>query len=349
MAVDVVTRKINRPPGRKVELDRNQHASRLARGFAAMVALLSIAGASGNARAADKLVVAKAISTAWTFVAMDVGEEIGIWSKYGIAPEVISMGGGAKLAQALTSGSIDIGLSGGPVLGFMAKGVPAKGVAVSANEPLSMSVIIPYTSPIKTVADLKGKRMGVTTVGSLTAWMTQRISMSQGWGPNGITLVTINGSGTSSDIAALKVGQIDSLMIAPEQGFMLEKQKEAKILLNASDYVQRFMTHVIFARDELIAQKPDVVERFLKGWFATIAYMRAHKDETVRITAKALQQDSDVMSRAYDLEMPEMSVDGRFEPEAVKVVKESLVDMKILPSLPSDSEIFTIRFVPVKP
>lgn len=327
---------------------RTPQAWRLAYRSLAIAALFYVA-ICDSARAADKLVVAKAVSTAWTFVAMDVGQEIGTWRKYGVEPEVISMGGGAKLAQALTAGSIDIGLSGGPVLGFMAKGVPAKGVAVSANEPHSMSVIVPYASPIKTVGDLKGKRMGVTTVGSLTAWMTQRISMSQGWGPNGIALVIINGSGTSSDIAALKVGQIDSLMIAPEQGFMLEKQQEAKILLNASDYVERFITHIIFARDQLIAEKPEIVERFLKGWFATIAYMRAHKDETVRITSQALQQDPDVMSRAYDLEMPEMSVDGRFEPEAVKVVKESLVDMAILPSVPADDQIFTTRFVPVRP
>jgi ABC-type nitrate/sulfonate/bicarbonate transport system substrate-binding protein len=323
--------------------------SRRAYRFAVMLALIGFALGASNARAADKLVVAKAISTAWTFVAMDVGQEIGMWSKYGIEPEVISMGGGAKLAQALTSGSIDIGLSGGPVLGFMAKGVPAKGVAVSANEPHSMSVIVPYNSPIKTVDDLKGKRMGVTTVGSLTSWMTQHISMSKGWGPNGITLVVIGGDGTSSDIAALKMGQIESLMIAPEQGFMLEKQHEARILLNASDYVQHFMTHIIFARDQMIAERPDVLERFLKGWFATIAYMRTHKDETDRIAAKALKQDIDVMSRAYDLEMQEMSVDGRFDPEALKVVKESLVDMEILPKVPADDQIFTTRFVPVKP
>ena len=328
---------------------RNRQVSRRVYRFAVMLALFCMAIGISSARAADKLVVAKAISTAWTFVAMDVGQETGIWAKYGIEPEVIAVGGGAKLAQALTSGSIDIGLSGGPVLGFMAKGVPAKGVAVSANEPHSMSVIVPYASPIKTVGDLKGKRMGVTTVGSLTSWMTQRISMSQGWGPNGITLVVIGGDGTSSDIAALKMGQIESLMIAPEQGFMLEKQREARIVLNASDYVQHFLTHIIFARDQLIAEKPEVVERFLKAWFATIAYMRTHKDETDRITAKALHQDIDVMSRAYDLEMQEMSVDGRFDPASVTVEKESLVDMEILPKVPADEQIFTTRFVPIKP
>ena len=301
-----------------------------------------------SARAADKLVVAKAVATAWTFVAMDVGQDIGMWGKYGIEPEVIAAGGGAKLAQALTSGSIDIGLSGGPVLGFMAKGVPAKGIAAFANEPHSMSVVIPYNSPIKTVADLKGKRMGVTTVGSLTSWMAQRISMAQGWGPDGIPFVTMGGSGTDSDIAALLTGQVDAIMIAPEQGFALEKKKQARVLVDASDFVKTFITHVMFASDKMIAERPEVIERFLKGWFATIAYMRTHKDETVKITAKALHQDEDVMSRAYDLEMPEMSADGRFDPAAVKVVKESLVEMSILPSLPADDQIFTTRFVPVK-
>ena len=38
---------------------------------------------------------------------------------------------------------------------------------------------------------------------------------------------------------------------------------------------------MIFARDEMIAKNPDLVRRFLRGWFKTIAYMKAHKKETV--------------------------------------------------------------------
>jgi hypothetical protein len=46
--------------------------------------------------------------------------------------------------------------------------------------------------------------------------------------------------------------------------------------------------------------------------------------------------------------MPIMSKDGTFDPEALKLIKESWVDLKILDKEPSDDQILTRRFVPVK-
>jgi hypothetical protein len=43
-----------------------------------------------------------------------------------------------------------------------------------------------------------------------------------------------------------------------------------------------------------------------------------------------------------------MSKDGTFDPEALKIIKQSWADMKILPSIPRDDQILTRRFVPVK-
>ena len=298
--------------------------------------------------AADKIVVAKSVPFAWVFTPLDIGKAAGIWTKYGIDPDIIALSGGAKMAQALTAGSVDIGLSGGPEMGYMAKGVPAKGVAVAANEPRSMSLVVPYASRLS-VSELRGKKVGVTTVGSLTAWMTRRISISQGWGPDGIQIVALGGGGTAPEIAAMKLGQVDALLIDPLIGFQLESQKEGKNLLYMNSIVKQFITHIIFARDELIKAKPDVVDRFLKGWFATIAYMRAHKKEAVEISARVLKQDPELVGRTYDLEMAEMSTDGSFRPGAVQVVEESLLEMHILPDLPKNDAMFTTRFVPVKP
>jgi len=55
-----------------------------------------------------------------------------------------------------------------------------------------------------------------------------------------------------------------------------------------------------------------------------------------------------VLEGAYDREMPIMSKDGIFDTEALKIIKQSWVDMKTLPSVPSDDQILTRRFVPVK-
>ena len=68
----------------------------------------------------------------------------------------------------------------------MAKGAPVKAVAAMAGIPTNMAVMVSYNSSIKSVDDLKGKRIGVTTVGSLTDWIGEQIGVLKGWGPKTI-------------------------------------------------------------------------------------------------------------------------------------------------------------------
>jgi NitT/TauT family transport system substrate-binding protein len=114
--------------------------------------------------------------------------------------------------------------------------------------------------------------------------------------------------------AALKTGQIDGVVIALELGYALEQAKEWRVLAPLAPFAPDFHTHVIYARDDLIAKKPDVVERFLRSWFETIAFMRANKERTVEITAKVLNLDKAVISRVYDEQIKIFTADGRFDP-----------------------------------
>lgn len=313
-----------------------------------VAAVVATAGLTApDAQAADKVRVGKAVAFAFTFIPMEVGVQAGVWAKYGIEPVISSFRGDAKMQQGMTSGSIDFGLGSGPGMGFMAKGVPAMGVAAFAGAPLNLSVVIPYDSKITKIADLKGKRIGVTTVGSLTDWLSKRMAMSAGWGVSGIRTVTIGGLAPSR--AALKTKQVDALMMATAIGNMLELKKEAKNLVNAAQFVKEFHTHIIFARKEMINNKPDVVRRFVNGWFGTIAFMRANRERTIDIANSVLRQGKVVLGRAYDQEMPMMSDDGVFDPKAVDVLKASFVEMNILKKAPANDVLFTTRFVPAKP
>jgi ABC-type nitrate/sulfonate/bicarbonate transport system substrate-binding protein len=151
------------------------------------------------AGAAEKLRVVKAVAFAWTFTPLDVGIEMGLFAKHGLDVEASAAAGDAKLQQALTADSADIGIGSGPGMAFMAKGVPAKAVGVMYGVPKNMAVMVAYNSPIKTVDDLKGKKIGCTTVGSLTHWIGDRINHVKGWGPSGITMVPIGGDEDQSD------------------------------------------------------------------------------------------------------------------------------------------------------
>ena len=310
-------------------------------------AALPVAGRLTPARAAAKLRVAKVVPFAWSFTPLDIGMQEGILAKHGLDIEASASAGDAKLQQLLTAGSVDIGIGSGPGMAFAAKGVPAKAVAEMYGTPRNMAVMVGYDSPIKAVADLKGKKIGCTTVGSLTAWIGQRINEKEGWNSQGIDVVPIGGMPPAR--AAIKTHQIDGYIGALEVGYKLEEAKEWRVITTATPFVDHFITHVIFARDELIEKQPDTVRAFLQGWFETIAYMKTHKDRAVQISAKVIDVSPVVAARAYDEQIGGFSTDGTFDPQAVATLKKSFLEMGLLKSVPPDNVLFTTQFVPIKP
>ncbi len=309
-------------------------------------ATLPLAGALRPARAAESLRVTKVVPFAWTFTPLDIGIQEGIFAKHGVTVEASASSGDAKLQQLLTAGSIDIGIGSGPGMAFAVKGVPAKAVAEMYGPPRNMAVMVSYDSPIKTVEDLKGKKIGCTTVGSLTAWIGERINEKKGWGKDGITVVAIGGMPPAR--AAMKTHQIDGYIGALETGYKLEAEKEWRVITTGPQFVDHFITHVLFARDELVQKRPDAVRAFLQGWFDTIAYMKAHKDKAVEISAKVLDFTPEVASRVYDEQIGGFSTDGTFDPQGVATLKESFIQMGLLKEVPDDKALFTTQFVPVK-
>ena len=309
-------------------------------------AALMVAAMMAPAQANETLRVAKVVPFAWTFTPLDVGIQTGIFAKHGLDIEESSSAGDAKLQQLLTSGSIDIGIGSGPGMAFIVKGVPAKAVAEMYGAPRNMAVMVGYNFPVKTVADLKGKKLGCTTVGSLTDWIGTRINQKEDWGSDGIVMVPIGGMPPAR--AAIKTNQIDGYVGALETGYALEEAKEWRVITDATPFVDHFITHVIFATNDQIDKHPDQVRAFLQGWFETIAYMKAHKAESVTITAKVLNMSETVVSRVYDEQMGTFSTDGTFDPQGVAVLKKSFIDTGVLKDIPADKDMFTTQFVPVK-
>jgi len=131
-------------------------------------------------------------------------------------------------------------------------------------------------------------------------------------------------------------------------GYELETQHKGKVFNNFGSIVQKFVTHVIFATDNMIDKHPDTVRRFLRGWFMTVAYMRTHKPETVKTIAKVLGETEPIVGRLYDNDMPGMSSDGAWDPASVAAVAKSLKDLGIMDTEPDPKTIYNAKFVPVK-
>ena len=195
---------------------------------AALLLTLAV-GAASAAAAADKVRVGKSVSQPFAFAPVEIGTAEGIWAKHDLDVEFVIFAGDAKLQQGMVANSIDFGLGSGPAMGFLAKGVPAKAVGALANEPLSMGLIVSAAPDIRKPDDLKGKKIGVTTAGSLSYWLVRELSRQMGWGSNGIEPVGLGAM--TAMVAALKRGQIDGVILSSSQGYGLEKTGDGRLLL----------------------------------------------------------------------------------------------------------------------
>jgi ABC-type nitrate/sulfonate/bicarbonate transport system substrate-binding protein len=299
------------------------------------------------AGAAETLRVGKAVPEAFSFVPLDIGIKKGFFQKYGVEAESIAFAGDAKMQQAMASDSIDLALGSGPAMAFIVKGAPVKAIAAMAGPPLLLTLVVRKDdTTIKTPADLKDKRVSVSTAGSLTYWLVSETSRQQGWGPNGINIAPMGVA--APQIAALKRKDIDGMVTDISTALDLERSGDGRILMRFGDLVKDFHIHVIFATNKDIAEKPDALRNFLKGWFDTIAFMRANKDETVAIAKDVIGKDTDITARTYDALMPMFSDDGRFNDKALAVLAKSYLELKVLDHEPDPKQLYTEAFLPAK-
>jgi ABC-type nitrate/sulfonate/bicarbonate transport system substrate-binding protein len=308
------------------------------------LAALAFAVTGAIAHAETTIRLGKAQANQFAFVPADVGIEAGIFKKHGINVVINSFGGDAKLLQALTANSVDIALGGGPALAVIVKGAPMKAVAAMANAPNTIMLVVLKDGPIKTVADLKGRVVSVSTVGSLTYWLTQQLSRSEGWGDQGIKITPLGASQTQ--IAALVTRQIAGVTTDSVTVDKFVETGRGRVLVKFGERIKDFHVHIIYASNKLIETNPDGLKAFLAGWFETIAYMRSHRQETIAIAARRTGISPAVAGVAYDDTMPIMSSDGHFNPRALDALATSFVDMHALPSKPDMSKLFTEAFLP---
>src|SRR6185437_15578793 len=268
----------------------------------------------------------------FSFVPVDVGQQVGLFKKHNLELQIAAFGGDAKIQQAMAADSIDIGLGSGPGLAFIVKGSPVKGIAAMADPPLTFALVVRNDDSIKTLDDLKGKNVGVSTVGSVTGWIVGELGRQKGWGYDGMKPVAVGED--PARVAAVKAKAIDAAVVNLTIALKYMQSGEGRILVRFGDLLKDFHVHVIFATDKSIEAKPAALRNFLAGWFDTIAFMRANKAKTVEIAKEVTGSDAQTIGFVYDEMMPMFNADGHFKPKAMKVLARSFVDMKTLPAEP---------------
>jgi NitT/TauT family transport system substrate-binding protein len=333
-----------RRPAEKNEQGRNMRAL-----TERLVALLVVVGAvlpPIAAQSGDAVRIGKAVSSSFIFAGLELGKEQGIWASEGIDIQVSAFRGDGQLQQAFSAGALDFGLGSGPGMGYVVKGVPARAVASIAEEPRNMSIVVINSSPVKTVDDLKGKRIGVTTAGALTDWLARRLAADKGWGHDGVDIIPLGEMRTR--LAAMKSGQLDASVTATEETLQLQEQGVGRMLMTFGDAVPDFHTHVIFAADPARVKNPALVRRVLRAWFKIAAFMRDNRAATVKSVAKTMGLSEKVVDMVYDEEIKMLSYDGAFSPKALEVIRLSLKELGILERVPEAKDLYDGNFTPVR-
>lgn len=311
--------------------------------LAVLVALQS--AVAGSALAGGVLNVGKADAKASAIVPVNVAEKLGLFKKHGLDVKIVDFTGGSKVSQAMVAGSIDIGVGAGTEMAFVAKGAPIIAVCDDTPPIPFIGIAVPWDSPIHSIDELKGKKIGISGAGSLTDWLARELAHHQGWGPDGVTRVAI-GNGAAATLAAFHTHAIDADIAVTSNIFNWEEKKEGRLLVPVSQYVGNIAAGAIYASNHLIASDPDALRRFLAAWLETIDFISTHKAETVKIESAITGYSESVMSKEYDVTKGMFSKDCKFDPDSLANLKRAFIDQKLVESPPDMSKLYTEAFLP---
>jgi NitT/TauT family transport system substrate-binding protein len=299
------------------------------------------------ATAQTSFLVGRSVPTADAELAAQIAFELGFFKRHGLDVKFVDFSGGSKLIQAMTSGSIGIGVGAATAMALVAKGAPVLAVCETTATLPYFAVGVPWDSSVHTLADLEGKKIAVSSLGSLTDWLAQELIRKQGWPPDTTTRVAIGGNPVAV-AAAFRAHLVDAYIGGTINFQRMEQEKVGRLLAPTSTYMGRVASGGIYASDQMMKSDPDAIRAFLAAWIETTAYISdtSHKAEIVKIESAFTGYPENLVAKEYDIDQGMFTKDCRFDAESVKALKDSFIELKLLDSPPDMSKLYTDAFLP---
>jgi NitT/TauT family transport system substrate-binding protein len=159
-----------------------------------------------------------------------VAESLGYFKHEGLDVTIADFAGGSRALQAVVGGSADV-VSGAfeHTLNMQAKGQALRAFVLQGRAPQIVFGINPKTMPgYKSVADLKGKKIGVTAPGSSTNVMANFVLAKAGLKPADVSIIGV-GAGSGA-VAAMRSGQIDAISNLDPVITLLQRSGDLKVI-----------------------------------------------------------------------------------------------------------------------
>jgi NitT/TauT family transport system substrate-binding protein len=172
------------------------------------------------------------------YLPLTVAEQRGYFKDEGLEVEIVDFAGGARALQAVVGGSADV-VSGAfeHNINMQAKGQPMRAFVLQGRAPQIVLAVSTKTMPnYKSVADLKGKKIGVTAPGSSTNIMANYILAKNGLKPADVSFVGVGAS--QGAVAALRAGQIDAISNLDPVMTILARGNDIKIISDTRDVAE---------------------------------------------------------------------------------------------------------------
>jgi NitT/TauT family transport system substrate-binding protein len=254
------------------------HAARLVFAVAAVGWL-----AATPVSAADKLKIAVGQREIWHGAPAALGERAGIFRKHDLDLDLLFTSGSGETMQATIAGSVDIGVAAGTfgVMGAYAKGAPIRIIgAESTGEDAYWYVRA--ESPVKSMADMKGRTMAYSTNGSSTH--ANALAFVELYKVDAKLVAT---GGFPATFTMVMSGQIDAGWSAPPYAMEALRKGEIRVIVRSAELplVKGHTVRVLIANKADLDGRPDVYRRFMRAYRETVDWMYA-SDEAPKIYAE---------------------------------------------------------------
>jgi NitT/TauT family transport system substrate-binding protein len=324
----------------------------------ALATLATVACVSAQAAEPEKTKLKIAVgSQILNYMPLELGVKLGHFKDKGLDVTVENFqAGGSKALQALIGGSVD------GTVGFYDHTIQmqAQGKSISCvfllNEipGVLIGVRSDLADKVKTGADLKGLKLGITAPGSSTDTMSRYFIKKAGLGPRDVSIIAV-GSGAPG-MVALEAKNIDALVYFDPVATLLARKGSVKPLFDARTvegsklaFGGVYPTACLYLNSDFIAKNPETVQRLVDSFLATHRWIGSvPTQELVDAIPRGYKTDDaavnlDILNASKAL----FSKTGRMDPEAAKVPLAVLSDYdpKIDPAKIDLSKTFTNSFV----
>jgi NitT/TauT family transport system substrate-binding protein len=252
-----------------------------------------------------------------SFLPMIVARDVGYYAEEGLDAELIEMR--ANVGQAaLIAGEVDYTVSLGSNVKMALQGAPIKTVFLYMDAPVFLLVAQPQ---YRTVADLRGRTIGVGVIGAVIDQITRLTVKHYGLDPaNDVQIIPV-GDG-AVQYQSLQLGQVDAVMMSLP--FPIAARREGfSVVVNVAD-VLKMPASGVGTLQSTIDTRRDEVRRMLRAQIRALEYIRAEPAASSRIIGEFFAMDAETARESYGYVLPAFTRPGIPEREAM----ETLLDVE---------------------